>query len=448
MNYMYKASINVDGIDVSHNAYHLVIKESMYYPILKGTLFFAVDGKELLLFETLYIGKPFDLKIEVFDRGSEMGKNTLVDTFELKCITINNISPVQPSLDAPTAQQNESSYNPMHKELFSLEFVDYNIYKALSKNITKSYFATKIEDVIKDILGDSISVEFDGNSSHKLDNQTEYAQILIPSLNITDSILYLNKLFGLYKGSLGFNFIYNKETDKIEARFININKKMSGEKDIEIYSLITGNPGYLADLAEKKNNLQNSKDKYLFLTVDSNYTPNQKTTQFLMNNMVNQKFVYYPDKKPFAISEIEIPGDFINKNDLVANDGAGGSLFDSKDFVDELPDRYNISHRYHIDEDTADNLFYGKYCDTIGKLALIKHTITGDYFTFDIHPGEVVNWNINEIDPDLDPIAGSYWISGIIREFTFDFNKLSASSMKTTLLTNRANLYSKINAEE
>ena len=100
--------------------------------------------------------------------------------------------------------------------------------EVMSTLVNKVYTATRVETVLRDLVSQTkvnLDLDTDNINTQLID------QLVVPPLSLTKAIQYINSVFGIYKGTMGWNF----EDDTLHI--YNLTKRMNKTPAFTVYQL-------------------------------------------------------------------------------------------------------------------------------------------------------------------------------------------------------------------
>lgn len=198
--------------------------DSMTFPIIRIRIYTDLEIIQKILdnADILYVSINFNSSIYMYnDNDDSKSQYTIIGSG-------NSLSYIQKvyieSKNAPTSKFDQfenglprtTDLNDNNKVPFEFYCYEENIIHKMQKRTKSIYKDISLQSVLNDILiTNDIPSRID-----PLDNQNRYKQILLPNLNVMESLIYLDRMYGLYeKGSQVFYdenklLISNTDTQK------------------------------------------------------------------------------------------------------------------------------------------------------------------------------------------------------------------------------------------
>ncbi|MFA5559159.1 MAG: hypothetical protein WDA59_06885 [Methanofastidiosum sp.] len=424
---IYKAEASIDGVFLSDLIQRFELSERMDKCYYSGVVVFRMRTKDAMSYNLLKEGNILKVSIYVCteSEGTEV-EEVVEDIFNIDCLLVGNLLQLKKPIKTNYNEDDTSDFSE-----FIINFIDNNTFKNSLKKITRTFFDTNIESVIKTMANTSgINLV----SLDAIENKTRYDQIAIPNLTFNQALSYLDRRYGLYSGIPILNYSSKGESNNIDLEMFNLNKRIKSRTDFTLYSLVILDNERINQLEEEK---LTQTEHPIFRNLMPVIAPKNDYDAYRLVNLHKKKFVIYPDDKPVDYIDINVGNDFIKNNEFLQLQ----SNYSFKEIVDSdsLEEIDNIDYKYLRDSDNMKRYFHTRLSKTIYKLNRIDMKISNDYFMFSIKPGNVVDWKIN--DDEYINISGKYFIDNIIRVFHLNNFVPSATNMVTSFSMHRANLF-------
>lgn len=264
----YEIELKIKDLDYSNDLINCQIISTInsVYDIVKLELF--VDIRDIL---TGITGEdPFKLIITLI--GDVYGSRDEQLELELMYIKSEFEMPVKSMIYKPYQED---------RTMFPVFCVARKPYKTMNKTINGIYLGKTLSYIIQDLINSTntgAKLEIDSDDI----NNIEINQVLIPPMTLSNSVKYLNKMFGIYNGI--FNISCNNDN---VVQIKNLTKRLNKNSTFTIYHLASDdseNQTYLEESVKKPN---------VYYTYDNtNLVNNQNLKSSILSN--NIKYIIKP----------------------------------------------------------------------------------------------------------------------------------------------------------
>lgn len=421
----YKVDFTIDGNNLSDLVTKVELSNSISKPYTSGVLSLRIQTKELMNYNMLQRGNFINLKLYVCEPNETSDSGTITSQiYELRCMLVSNLI----TIDNPIKNQETDNMNLQYVECMIM-FVDMSVYLRTIHKFSGSFFDISIKEIIENISG---VLNIENIFIHEPFNTEKLEQLAIPNLTLTQTIEYLDKMYGIYDGIPVVNYVNSKQSGVV-AEIFNLNKRMQEIVDFTLYSMTTLDDEYIQNINEKK---IARPDHPIFYNIAPEIKPQSGYDAFRMINLVKKDYTYYPDDAPVKNTNVNVANEFIRNNAFMVkrSNDAFESIIEDKDLIDA----HDMNFRYITSDQNMHSYINTKLSKSFYKLNKINMMIPNDTFNFSILPGHIVEWKIN--DPDMMSATGKYFIDNIIRIFTLDNNVPERTNMLTKFNMFRGNL--------
>jgi len=250
----YKIELKIRDLDFTNELYRVRITNVLDNPFQNYTLEIFSDPRDIML-KKIFGQESLKLSIKLIGQAQEGLPKEEVSS-ELLHIRTDFEVPLE-QISMAKDQRDRASV-----PFFAIPRINM---EAMSTLVNKVYSATTIEAVIRDLVGQTrakLVLDTDGINTQLID------QVIIPPLSLVKAIKYVNEIFGIYKGTMGWNF------DQDTLYIFNLTKRMNKNPAFVVYQLVTD-----ANNDEVIQKCSDGKNFYTYDTLLTGYGANARFAQ-------------------------------------------------------------------------------------------------------------------------------------------------------------------------
>jgi hypothetical protein len=331
----YNFEFRIGNLDLTPDVMRIILTTSVESPYQLFAFELLVDNSEIILQE-IFGQKPINLVSNLFGLGrGNIPKETV--KFELMYITSNF------PLTTKTLRPNKNQRDRVPFTIICVSRQAYNTMNFYYNNVLQN---TNMNSILEDVVSEtSASLKLD---TQGLNNQT-IDQVIIPPTTVYKTIMYLDRVFGVFNGVLAVFCLYDN-TIYIQ----NLSKKISSENAFTVWQLA---------INDKENDKIISKcgDGKKFYTFDNLETDYQGNSAFA-TVATNMKHIVKPRDK---LSQI------INAN--LQNIASSYSLIDksSKIFLDPILLQRTAVFKDHTGYESDQTFINARFSKKVAQLSTV-----------------------------------------------------------------------------
>jgi hypothetical protein len=217
-NISYEFELRINDQDYSNDLVSLTIRSAVNTPYQNISLDLFLDSSDLLT-EEIYGQTPIKLVVTLL---GELGWPQQRVEFDLLFLNINT--------DYST-QRTHEAFDQKERVAVSFETISRPSYQSMTTLVNGLYFGKTPEDIVNDVLSKTnADVEYDTNGKSGL----VIDQFLIPPSTVYRTVHYLDKIYGIFNGVLGFHCSFDNR-----IRVQNLSKQVIASQALTIHQLAT-----------------------------------------------------------------------------------------------------------------------------------------------------------------------------------------------------------------
>jgi hypothetical protein len=314
----YDFDLRIADKDYSNDLVSVGIRSAVNTPYQNFTLDLYLDATDILIDE-LYGQNPIKLSIKLMGEVSWPQQ-----TVEFDLLFLN--------IDAQyTMQRANKAGDQSERVPVRFNAISRKAYTTMTTIVNGFYEQEGAKGIIEDVLSNTeATIEYDTNGRRK------YAieQFLIPPSTIYKTVLYLDRTYGVFEGSLGFHCTYDNRV-KVQ----NLSKKTTSSQYLTIHQLAT---------TTDQSKIINETDPTKFYTKVPVKMFNRGNSVFSVLAPIN-RFIVKPDSELYKVIEINTE-DFIKTYGTIAPNILGNQEI----FYDKFAIKTDKRIRYRTNQ-TGDN---------------------------------------------------------------------------------------------